>query len=321
MQKLGVSLGVKYYVKELPLNMGNTPIRELKSEYYKKISNIFLKLEYNNPTGSIKDRSVFGMIEGLLEENKHITNPHFVIPSSGNAGISLAYLCSLFNYKCTVFCSGNIEESKCHFINLLGGDVKKCNGEISTEPGGWIYEAKKFANEKGNRIYIDQFDCKYNSEIHKVTTAPEIFNYFIDNEIELDYIFVGVGSGGTAEGILDFIVENNLNTKMVVIEPIGGMMYGAYHNIPTKYIDHNIESLSDSFVPANILNVQRYADVKQYTDDTVEESTKNLLKFEGIFAGEATAFVLHSALEYLKENKILNKNILILATDSGQRYL
>ena len=108
----------------------------------------------------------------------------------------------------------------------LEAQVIKCSGETSTLPGGWVYESLKFYNELGsiNKHYIDQFDNKLNIEAHYASTAPEIFSYFKKQSKPLDYIFLGIGSGGTAVGIQKYIDEHNYPTKVIVCDPIGGII-------------------------------------------------------------------------------------------------
>lgn len=300
------------------LNIGNTSVRNINKLH----NDVFIKMENENPTGSIKDRSVWYMVKDILDssktENKFV---HFVIASSGNAGISLAYLCKILNHKCTIFVSKDIEDPKYRILKKLEAQVIKCSGETSTLPGGWVYESLKFYNELGsiNKHYIDQFDNKLNIEAHYASTAPEIFSYFKKRSKPLDYIFLGIGSGGTAVGIQKYIDEHNYPTKVIVCDPIGGIIYDSYYDHDAEYVDHNIEAISDSFIPNNVDNLNQFYEVIRMSDSIVYDGRTQLLKDAQVLSGDVASFVYASMIEYIKSHNLKDKTMLLLNTEEGFR--
>ena len=290
---------------------------------FNKLENeIYMKCENENPTGSIKDRSIWYMIKDIIDFEKNEKKEiHFVIASSGNAGISLAYLCQIYGHRCSIFVSKDIEKSKMRILNKLGADVRLCSGVKSTSLGGWIYESLKFYNELNtdNKYYIDQFDNSLNIEAHFDSTAPEIFSFFENQFLQLDYIFLGIGSGGTAAGIQKYIDKYQKLTKIVICDPVGGILFDAYKGNNLNYEDHNIEAISDSFIPRNVTNIHQFSEVIRMEDEILNNGRKQLLFESKILAGDVTSFVYASIIEYIKIHNLKDKHILLLNTEEGFR--
>ncbi|QWB31810.1 pyridoxal-phosphate dependent enzyme [Exiguobacterium acetylicum] len=309
----------KHEVRVLPFHIGKTPVIQL-SQRFSKTNNIYLKLESHNPTGSVKDRAVYAMMEPYLKTGKE-ESLHFILPSSGNAGISLAYLCSVFQQKCTIFASPDIAPIKIALIKHFGGNVITCDGDVSTEPGGWVYESNRFHEKTTSSILLNQFNNEQNVCVHEQTTAPELENHMIEKEIVLDYLFVGVGSGGTAQGILNFYKKHQKSTRVIGVEPVGGLLHGYYHEYESVYVDHGVEALSDCFVPENLNPTYRFDDVIQYTDQQMRTMQKRLETEEGVLVGEATGFMTSAIQDYIEKYDLKGKNIALIATDDAFRYI
>jgi len=309
----------KYEVRDLPFHIGKTPVIRL-SQYFSEMNAIYMKLESHNPTGSVKDRAVYAMMAPHLEarENEEL---HFILPSSGNAGISLAYLSAVFGQKCTIFASPDIAPIKIALIKHFGGNVITCDGEVSTESGGWVYESNRFHEQVPSSILLNQFNNEQNVSVHEQTTAPELENYMVEQSIVLDYLFVGVGSGGTAQGILNFYKKHHKTTKIIGVEPIGGLLHGHYHNYEAVYVDHGVEALSDCFVPENLNPQYYFDDVIQFTDQQMHTMQKRLETQEGVLVGEATGFIASAVHDYIEKHHLKGKNIAFIATDDAFRYI
>lgn len=303
---------------EIFFDIGETNIKS-----FDKFGNqIYIKCEDENPTGSIKDRSVWYMIKDVIDlNNSDQTSIHFVMASSGNAGISLAYFCQILGNECTIFVSKDIEKSKLRILNKFGAHVRLCAGEKSTFPGGWVYESIKFYNELTtvNKYYLDQFDNSLNIEAHFDSIAPEIFAFFEKQSEQLDYIFLGIGSGGTAAGIQKYIDKYNLLTKIIVCDPVGGIIYDAYHGNELNYEDHNIEAISDSFIPNNVNNIHQFSEVIRMEDKALIEGRRQLLLDAQILAGDVASFVYANMIEYINNHNLKGKSILLLNTEEGFR--
>ena len=299
----------------MKINIGNT-----NTDCFKYIqNNIYLKREDYNPTRSIKDRSVWYMIKQFINNPKS----HFIMASSGNAGVSLAYFCKLYNCKSTIFCPPDAEISKIEKIEKLGSELVICKDSESNEEGGWIFESRKFYNEnkkQGKNVhYIDQFSNSQNILAHKEGTAKEIFDFFEQNNKKLDYIFIGIGSAGTSEGIRQYISETNQSTKVIVCDPIGGIFYDTFKGNEVVYVDHKIASISDSFIPKNISTMQNYHDVVQCSDEKVSIGRELLFKNSGIYAGDVTSFVFNCLSEYIEKYDLQDCNFLLINTEEGLR--
>lgn len=309
----------KHEVRDLPFHIGKTPVIRL-SQRFSKSNNIYLKLESHNPTGSVKDRAVYAMMESHLATRTDETL-HFILPSSGNAGISLAYLCSVFQQKCTIFASPDIAPIKIALIKHFGGNVITCDGEVSTQPGGWVYESNRFHEQTISSILLNQFNNEQNVCVHEQTTAPELENHMIEENTILDYLFVGVGSGGTAQGILNFYKKYQKTTCIIGVEPVGGLLHGHYHEYESVYVDHGVEALSDCFVPENLNPAYRFDDVIQYTDRQMRTMQRRLETQEGVLVGEATGFMASAVHDYIEKHHLEGKNIALIATDDAFRYI
>lgn len=300
-------------MEDFDFRFGNTQIKKFDISKNK----IHIKMENENPTGSVKDRSVWYMVKEKVKKQ----GSHFVIASSGNAGISLAFLCKIYKCECTIFVSSQISSSKINILKQLGADIVMCDGEESTKDGGWIFESWKYFStlRKTEKYYIDQFNNNLNALAHFESTAPEIFEYFSGNNVELDYIFLGIGSGGTAVGIQEYIDFKKLRTKIIICDPYGGIIYDSFYGNPIQYIDHNIESISDSFIPNNIQSLKKFHDVIQGKNSNIANLQTKLFKDTGIFGGEVTSFIYSLVLDYIEDKGIEQKNILLLNTESGIR--
>lgn len=273
---------------------------------------LFIKREDHNPTGSIKDRTIFSIIsrlENLAEINE------FVIASSGNAGISTAYIANRLKKKCAIFSWPQIGKGKIKLITELGAELFIRDSAGSYGEGGWIYEAVKYA-QNAHCYYIDQFNNPNTSISHEQTTR-ELFQQCGT----IDYIFVGIGSGGTAEGLRKYIRKNQIDTKLVIIDPTGGLFYDTYHNQEAIFKRHRVESLSPSFIPKNLADLKDFDDIIQIDDHLIDHARQMMLADLGFLGGEIGGFTYIGAKHYLRDKNIKNARLAIINSDSFMRYL
>lgn len=288
--------------------IGNTPLVKLNKIEKHFNLNIFLyaKLEKNNPAGSIKDRAVFYMLNKLLKDNKIQKGSTIIEPTSGNTGIALAALSNYFDLNCIIVMPSSMSKQRQELIKAYGAELVLVEGGMKEA----ILEAEKINNKIKDSIILGQFTNPNNPLAHYETTIKEILN---DLE-NVDYIFAGIGTGGTISGIAKYIKENNLNIKIIGIEPEESPLLTKGYSS-----SHLIQGIGANIVPENYYH--------QYIDDVVsvkgEESigfAKTILKQEGYLVGISSGACLLGAINYIKNNNLENKNIVLIFPDTGERY-
>lgn len=287
---------------------GNTSLIRLESiekEYSIKCS-LFAKVESTNPTGSIKDRPVFHMLNRYKE--KGILKPNGVVveATSGNTGISLAFYSKVFNYKAVIVMPISASIQRREMIASYGAELCLVNGGMKECEA----KAKEIVNSTPNAFIFNQFHNLDNYEAHYLTTGPELSNQ-LDN---IDYIVAGFGTGGTISGIGKYFKTNGYNTKIIGVEPLESPL------ITKGYASsHLIQGIGANFVPSVLQ--------KQYIDEIVDvEGSKSIdmarfiNKTTSLFVGISSGAALLGAINYIKDNKLENKNVVIIFPDKGDRY-
>lgn len=300
---------MKIYNSILELT-GNTPLVRL-SKIEKKYSlqgiTLLAKLEMFNPSGSVKIRPAKNMILSALRDD--IINPKTIIiePTSGNMGISLAMTCAILDMKFIAVMPSNMSIERRQIIKSYGGEI------ILTDPKLGMHGAVSKAiqlKEELNGFIPSQFDNKDNPNAH-AKTAMEIYN---DTLGMVDIIVAGVGTGGTISGI-----GNNLkplkDIKIVAVEPSLSPMISENISGP-----HKILGIGPNFIPQN-LDLDIIDKVVTVRDDDAIYTSKLLCQKEGIFVGISSGAALSGAINYIKENDIKNKVVVVIFPDTGERYL
>ena len=283
--------------------VGNTPLVE-----YKK--NIYAKFEAYNPSGSIKDRPVFYIIKNAIKNNKLKPNQTIVEASSGNTGISVAFISSLLGHPCKIIMPCDMSSERKKYIKLFGAELIEVGA-------GDFKSAIKLRNklaEKNDWFNVNQFHNKLNIDCHYETTGTEIVNQ-MRNElrpiITPDVLISGTGTGGTIMGVSKKLKELNPNLKVIVIEPDESpVMSGGKPGL------HKIQGIGDGskfLVDMNIVD-----DIIRIKSDDAIEKAKDLCK-NGYFVGVSAAANILGAEKYSKENP--NDTIVTFLCDRGDRYL
>lgn len=292
--------------------VGKTPIIKI-SKFMKKYdlkNDLYVKLESKNPSGSSKDRIAVKMIETLYKNNE-IKNDSIILEvSSGNTAIGLAMVCAYYDIKLIIIINEGVTVERIKLLEKYGAKVIKIKKDKNME------YSKKVATELSKRlkniIYIDQFSNPDNYLAHFESTANEIIDDFKN---DIDYIFVGMGSTGTIMGISKKIKKINDKIKIIGIEP-EDCSYYKNNNIGVS----DIPGIGTTFIP--------YIYNKKYIDDIVlvkkEDSLKtmnDLMRLEGINVGISSGAALCGALQYIVNNNIKTKKILVICPDSIDKYL
>ena len=287
--------------------IGNTEIKELSNIYkkYNLKSKIFAKLELNNPTGSIKDRAAFNMIK-VAEENKLINeNSVIVEASSGNIGISLAYVGKVKNYKVIIVMPENMSKERIKMMEDYGAQVILTSKEKGMQ--GAIDKVNELLNQNKNYICLKQFENTNNKTAH-YKTGTEIINQVFN----IDIFINGIGTGGTISGVGEYLKSKNENIQIIGIEP-------AKSPLITKGISssHGIQGIGANFIP-KILNLDMIDKVLTVDDEDAIFYKNELYKEENIFCGISAGANLKIAIDIAKKEE--NKNIVIIIPDKGDRY-
>ncbi|HOO74870.1 MAG TPA: cysteine synthase A [Tepiditoga sp.] len=289
-------------------SIGNTPVITLSK--VAKPGNIFVKLEKNNPAGSVKDRPAFFMIkhaenEGLLNENQNI----IVEPTSGNTGIALAAIGASRGYRVILVMPESMSIERRKVLKMFGAELILTDASKGMK--GAIEKATEI-KEKYNAFMPDQFSNPANPLAHKFTTGPEILKQM---DYNIDAFVAGVGTGGTISGV-GSVLRNFFGdcVKIAAVEPENSAVISG--NAPGK---HKIQGIGAGFIPKN-LNVSILDQIIKINDDEAYEMTLRLAKDEGLFVGISSGANILAAKK-LSESSDDNKRIITIACDHGERYL
>jgi len=298
--------------------IGNTPIVKLKkiSEIFE--TEIYAKLEFMNPGGSVKDRIAYYMIEKAEREGKIKPGDIIIENSSGNTAMGLAFVCKQKGYKLKIVVRNTISKEKVKALKILGAEIIYADASLSPEhPRSYNNLAKNLAMENPNWFYIDQHNNLDNNEAHYALTAPEIWS---QTNGDIDLFITGIGTGGTISGISRYFKERNLKTKFIGVDPIGSIFYDWFKfkkiSKPSKYF---IEGLGDEFLLPTV-QFEYIDDIIKVDDYGSFKWAKKIAKLEGLFVGGSSGANLRAISIYLKKNP-KPKNILTIFPDTGYKYL
>lgn len=292
--------------------IGNTPLLRLNNIEKKLNLNVTLlaKVEYFNPTGSVKDRIALSMIEDA--EQKGIIHSDTVViePTSGNTGIGLASVCAAKGYKCILVMPENMSKERIKLIKAYGADVVLSPKEKGMK--GAVDKAEELSKTYDSSFIPSQFENPSNPEIHYKTTGPEIYK---SSNKKVDIFIAGIGTGGTISGTGRYLKEQNRNIKIIGVEPNDSPLL-----TKGKAGPHKIQGIGANFVPKNL--DKKYID--EFMTATTEEAYEYARlagKYEGILVGISSGAALAQAVKVAKRNENNGKTIVVLLPDSGDRYL
>ena len=301
------------YVESAAELIGKTPLLKLNG-YTKKAgvtnANIFAKLEYLNPAGSVKDRIALAMINDA--EKKGLLKPGATIiePTSGNTGIGIASVAAAKGYRAILTLPDTLSVERRNLLKAYGAELVLTEGAKGMK--GAIAKAEELNKEIEGSIILGQFDNPANPAAHKATTGPEIWEQ-LDGKV--DIFVAGVGTGGTITGIGEYLKSQNPDVKIVAVEP-------ATSPVLSKGTAgaHKIQGIGAGFVP-KVLDTEVYDEILPIENDDAFEEGRAFAVSEGILVGISSGAALKAAtiLANRPENK--GKNIVALLPDSGDRYL
>jgi cysteine synthase len=290
--------------------IGGTPLIRLKKFSEESGANLFAKLEFQNPGGSVKDRLAWAMIQDAEQKGQINRKTVIIEPTSGNTGIGLAMVCAALGYKLVVTMPEATSMERKVLIRAYGAKL------VLTDPAkgmqGSIDKAIELSHDYEHSFIPYQFRNKANAEMHRRTTGPEIWN---DTDGKVDIFVAGMGTGGTVTGTGEFLKSKNKEIKIVGVEPAGSAVVSG--GKPGK---HRIAGIGPGFIP-EVLNVKLLDEVITVSDEDAAAFARRLTREEGVFSGVSSGAILWAAVLLGKRPENQGKNIVLITCDTGERYL
>lgn len=290
--------------------VGNTPLVRLNRVVEGAVAQVVAKLESFNPLSSVKDRIGVSMIRDA--EEKGLIKEHTVIvePTSGNTGIALGFVCAARGYKLILTMPETMSMERRQLLAILGAELVLTPGPEGM-PGA-VARAEQIVKDMPNAFMPQQFKNPANPQIHRETTAEEIWN---DTEGEVDVAVMGVGTGGTLTGVAEVIKKRKPEFKAVAVEPKNSPVLSGGRPAP-----HKIQGIGAGFVP-DVLDVSLIDEIIQVADEDAGEMARRLAKEEGILVGISSGAAAWAAVQVAKREENKGKLIVVILPDTGERYL
>ncbi len=292
--------------------IGGTPLLELNnfSKARDLEANVYAKLEYFNPAGSVKDRVALAMINDAEASGRLQPGGTIIEPTSGNTGIGLASVAAARGYKIIITMPETMSVERRNLLKAYGAELVLTEG--SKGMTGAIAKAEELQKEIPNSVIPGQFVNPANPAIHEATTGPEIWK---DLDGKVDIFVAGVGTGGTVTGVGRYLKKQNSDIKIVAVEPKSSPVLSEGHGGP-----HKIQGIGAGFVP-EILDTTIYDEIIPVENEDAFATGKSFARQEGVLVGISSGAALWAAAELAKRPENKGKNIVALLPDTGDRYL
>jgi len=301
---------------DITQTIGNTPLIRLRRVVGDAKATVVGKLENFNPLWSVKDRIGVSMIDAGERDGKINKSTTIIEPTSGNTGIGLAFCCAARGYKLVVTMPETMSLERRRLLKAFGAEVVLTPGEKGMN--GAIAKAEELLRTTPNSFMPQQFNNPANPEIHRKTTAEEIWR---DSDGKADILVSGVGTGGTITGVGEVIKKRKPSFKTIAVEPVTSPVITQQMNgQPLQPGRHRIQGLGAGFIPA-VLNLKIIDEVIQVKDDDAFDMARRLAREEGMLCGISGGAATHVAVQVAKRAENAGKLIVVVLPDLGERYL
>ncbi|MDP2970772.1 MAG: cysteine synthase A [Deltaproteobacteria bacterium] len=290
--------------------IGHTPLLKLKRITEGSHGEVVAKLESFNPCGSVKDRIGVSMIEAAERAGQIRKDTIILEPTSGNTGIALAFVCASKGYPLVLTMPDTMSEERIHLLKIFGAEVILTPGNEGMT--GAVKKAEEMARTESRYFIPQQFRNPANPEIHKKTTALEIWE---DTDGKIDILVAGVGTGGTITGISEVIKKKKPELRTIAVEPESSPVLSGGRPGP-----HKIQGIGAGFIP-EVLRMDLVDEVIRVSNENAVLFTKRLAQEEGLLAGVSSGAAAWAAIEVAKRPESRGKMIVVILPDTGERYL
>lgn len=290
--------------------IGHTPLVKINRMNPNPESTLMAKIESFNPLSSVKDRIGVAMIEAAEQEGRIKEGTTIIEPTSGNTGISLAFVCAAKGYRLILTMPDSMSMERRQLLKIFGAELVLTKGSDGMK--GAVAKGEELAQKIPNSFMPQQFQNPANPEIHRKTTAEELWR---DSKGKTDIIVGGIGTGGTITGIGEKLKEYNANLHVVAVEPADSPVLSGGSPAP-----HKIQGIGAGFVPT-VYNEKIADEILTVSHVDAGETTRRLAREEGILTGISGGAALFAALKIAERKESAQKNIVVVLPDSGERYL
>ncbi|MCL4309751.1 MAG: cysteine synthase A [Actinomycetota bacterium] len=306
-----VETGTRLIIDDIVELIGNTPMLRLNRMGKGFDATVVAKLEAFNPGGSVKDRIGAAMIEAAEKEGRIEPGKTIIIePTSGNTGIALAFVCAAKGYRLILTMPDTMSIERRALLKAFGAELLLTPGPEGMR--GAVEKAEELAEIYDNSYVPQQFKNPANSEVHRRTTAEEIWR---DTQGAVDILVAGVGTGGTITGVGEVLRERKPSVQIVAVEPKSSPVLSGGEPGP-----HRIQGIGAGFVP-DILNTGIYDEVMRVSNEDAEQTARRLATEEGVLAGISSGAAVFAALSLARRTENKGKMIVAVLPDTGERYL
>ena len=290
--------------------IGNTPLVRLNRIVQGAKAHIAVKLEFYSPAQSVKDRIGAAMVDAAEKAGKIKPNTIILEPTSGNTGIALAMVCAARGYKCVLTMPETMSKERRILLRAYGAELILTPGPEGMD--GAIRKAEEMAEVDPQYFIPQQFKNPANPEIHRKTTAEEIWR---DTDGKVDILVAGVGTGGTITGVGEVIKSRKPSLKVVAVEPDGSPVLSG-----GKKSTHKIQGLGAGFIP-DVLNVKIYDEIIRVKDEDAMDTARRMAREEGLLVGISSGAATWAAMKLAQRKENAGKLIVVIIPDFGERYL